>query len=457
MQEQESVIGSTKSSTSREGRIVSPGGATLSSKNWAEPRLNPRKLPRIICVGAEALTHSHGTGMMFGRHFSEYPRGKVVDIHTQNLGGDYLFPRVTIDRFPLTYSSWNEPNLRRINMQLHHGIRQKGGSLIYQDHYFAPFKVDWDKLGGPPDLIYSTCFSARDFAFLHHVYRHLPKKVPIIQHFLDLDLSRYNDLVSIYGELAPAMVAVWALTSPISYAVKKFEKRPVEMVQALQQPLSKSYKTEHRRFSRDFKPLIIGNIWSGSAFNTLRRMWSEAQKNLEFLPAIHWSGHPRRYHELKYLGVNVNPRDPAIRDIGFLSAGGLRQRMKGSDLAIVAFSGDTVDKEHYTTFSLPSRIGDYCAMGLPIVLISRKDTEPWRLVSENYMGITLDPADPNAVRTLGHFIFDKHWRAECGGNARKFAERELNLKKYQNSLYPKLIQFAKRPLPQDYLAVKFRN
>lgn len=415
-----------------------------------------RKLPRIACVGAEALTLSHGTGIMFGRHLANYPRTKVVDLHFQTFADQYLFRNMHVPRYNLNYAQWKDPWINALNSCLKGGSRPKGTSLIYDQHVFSPLQVDWDEIGGQPDLIYSTCYSAADFAFLHHVYRNLPKKVPIVQHFLDLDLRAYNNMISLYRELQPAIVALWTLTDPIRYAVEPFGIMKAEMVQALQQPLSKNYKKRHRKFSKDFRPVIIGNIWSGSAYQTLHSLWSSCQDKFDHLPPINWYGHPRRFHELKHMGITVRANDRIVRDAGFLSKQALNKSLMNADMGIVAFSGETIDRDEYTKYSLPSRIGDYCANGLPIVVISQKGTEPWRYVQDHGIGIALDPADmKKAKRDLSHFIFDRDWRAECGENARKFAERELDLKKYQSKLYPRLIELAQHEIPQQFLQKRF--
>jgi hypothetical protein len=411
------------------------------------------KLPRIAYVGAEALTLSHGTGMMFKRHFSAYEPGKFFDIHFQALADQMHFPNVLLKRHDLRYAEWNAPWLNQLNHALAGDSPVPGGSLIYQHYVFDPVQIDWKKFGGPPDLIYSTCFSSRDFAFLHHVYRHLPKRVPIVQHFLDLDLSDYDNLVKIYSEMFPSMCAVWALTENISYAVGKFSFTRPELVQALQQPLMDGFKRKYRDYSDRFDPLVIGNVWSGTAYLSMEKIWKDCQKQIKGLPSIQWAGHPRRLVELEKAGVPFDPNGKIVKDIGFLPEDELPQRLKTADLGIIAFSGETVDREHYTSYSLPSRIGDYCANGLPLVVISRKGTAPWRLVHENNLGIALDPEQhPLSVRTLKYFIQDRKWREECGINARRYAEKHLDLEMYQETLYSRLRGYTKFEVPSADMA-----
>src|ERR1700683_4738353 len=163
------------------------------------------QLPRIALVGCEALTSSHGTGMMFARHFSNYPKNKLIDVHYRTAGTTYLFPKAPIESYNLDQSTWSDPWLKEINQSLAGKQEGKSKSLVYQNKVFAPIKINWKKFGGPPDLIYSTCFSAQNFAFLHHFYRSLDRKVPIIQHFLDLDMQDRENLVLLYRDLLPAI------------------------------------------------------------------------------------------------------------------------------------------------------------------------------------------------------------------------------------------------------------
>ncbi len=417
------------------------------------PRIRTDTLPRIAYVGAESLTPSQGTGMMFKRHFSRYPKEKIIDLHFRALTEQKLFPKIFVRRHDLRHASWTDPWMRRLNDALSGGASPARASLLYQHHTFEPLAIDWRSRGGPPELIYSTCYSAEDFAFLHHVHRSLPKRVPIVQHFLDLNLDNYDNLVKLYLELFPAMAASWALTDNIANAVAKFSFQKPEIVQALHQPLAKNFRKTYRNFHRNFDSVVIGNIWSGTAYSTLEKIWGDCQKKNPLLPPIQWAGHPRRFLELKKSAIEFNPRGPAIRDLGYFSDQGLRQRLRNADLALIAFSGSEVDQEHYTNYSLPSRIGDYCALGIPLVVISKKGTPPWRLVQENKLGLALDPgAHRESVKILGEFILHKAWREACGRNARKYAEREFNLSRYQEKLYPRLGRLAKFKVPNASLA-----
>jgi glycosyltransferase involved in cell wall biosynthesis len=429
-----------------------------SFNNNCDMKISPRKLPRIICIGGEALTESHGTGMMFKRHFSRYPQTKIIDVHYQALAKEFIFRDISIPVHWLQDLRWNTPLLKKLNEQVTTKKMTRGHSLIYPNYFFDPVAIDWSKYGGPPDLIYSTCYSARDFSFLHHVYRHLPKKVPIVQHFLDLDLQEYETFSKLYLELLPAMASVWALTKTIKKAVSGFTVLQPELVQALQQEVHPRDKRKaYRPFSKDFRAIIIGNVWSQNAYRTLVETWEDIQKQIRPLPPILWAGHPRRLRLVPSELVPSKKRQNVIRDIGFLSERKFKSFLEKADIAIVAFSGEDDDKENYTTYSLPSRIGDYCARGLPLVVISRPGSEPWRLVEDNNLGITIDPKKHQlGLRKLKYFILDRKWRAECGKNARAFAERELNLKKYQEQLYPRLVDLAKFKVETSVLRQLFR-
>ncbi len=413
--------------------------------------------PRIAYVGAEALTISHGTGQMFSRHFSNYPKTQILDIHSRPSSDGYLFKRLAVLEHDLRSADWKSPLLQSMNARLKGNISNTNTSLIYQNHVFDPLQVNWNDLGGPPDLIYSTCYSARDFAFLHHVYRYLPKKVPIVQHFLDLDLSSYENMVALYYELLPAIAEVWALNESIRDLVSRFSFYNPKIVLALQQNLPKQYKKKHINVGRNFLPVIIGNIWSGGAYNTLRDLWMTTQLSIETLPSISWAGHKRRFSELARFNIfPKNESESIIRDVGYLTDSKLRRFLSAADVAIVPFSGATIDKEDYIKYSLPSRIGEYCANGLPIVLISRQDTEPWNLVQKYELGIAIDPADRKiSIRKLKHFLLDREWRAECGRKSRDFAARELNLNVYQKELYPKLFELSQHKIHKKFLESRF--
>src|SRR5262249_46206809 len=152
--------------------------------------METRKLPRIAYVGTEALTPTHGTGVTIARHLSRYPRKKVIDLHYRAFSGKPLFPGLHVRRHDLR--DWHLPFawLKEVTAGRGKGPGP-GGSLLYGHEFFDPLPPGWESLGGPPALLYSTCFTADDFMFLDHVHRNLPRRVPVLQHFLDLNLSDY--------------------------------------------------------------------------------------------------------------------------------------------------------------------------------------------------------------------------------------------------------------------------
>jgi len=410
--------------------------------------LQRSSLPRILCVGGEALNRSHGTGLMIERHFSKYPSDRLVDICYQKLGtGKILKKNIYL---PFVDAS-DRPGLRN--------MLSRAGRSHSMHRFFKVPNIEWSEYGGPPDLIYSTCYSTMSFSFLYHVYMSLPKKVPIVNHFLDLDLSHMRDLVRQYDCLRPAIVDTWALNDNIAESLRKYLKVKPELVHALQHHLSPDFKTYHAEYSSNFRPAIIGNIWSGSAFRTLVAIWKMCRESIPSLPDVAWAGHPRRFDVFKSNDVNWGRSQVPLKDVGYLSASGLKQFLCSADIGIVAFSGTYVDDQQYDLHSLPSRIGDYCANGLPVVVIGRPNTPPWQLVKKHGLGIAIDPnARDMAAKALTNFILDREWRQECGLNARKFAERELDLERYQSELIPRLQKLAKHKIDADsFLRPKYRR
>lgn len=406
------------------------------------------RLPRIALIGSESLAPDHGTGMMFARHLSNYPRSKILDVFYRSAGGKSFFRSLHIKAHDLVSLKWNDPLLRTMNRSIESPQMRTATSLVYGAAVFEPVSVDWKKYGGPPDLIYSTCFASEHFAFLHHFYRSLPKKVPILQHFLDLYLKNEDSLKSYYAELAPNIVDVWSLTLPMAKYAQKLSGVKPKIVQALHQKTGARYRTEHREFSDDFNCILIGNLWSPSAYESMRTIWGETGCLIRDLPTIRWSGHPRRLDLLKAKSLALD--EALITNEGLLSERELASFLRNADIALIPFCGKEDDQQYYAKYSLPSRIGDYCLYGIPIVAISRQDTEPARIIREKGLGIVLDPSRPGAAaRKLAKFLRDRKWREECGKNCRLYMERELDLEKYQKELYGTLIELASRKVSQS--------
>jgi hypothetical protein len=132
-------------------------------------------------------------------------------------------------------------------------------------------------------------------------------------------------------------------------------------------------------------------------------------------------------------------------------------------LGILPITGDSVEPDQKGRYSLPACLGEFCANGLPLVVITGRDTLAQETVNENELGIAIDPSDSKlAVRTLSHFILDQQWRAECGKKARYFAEKKMNISRYQAELYNRIQDLSKqKPLKRvdgrDFSGLNFHE
>lgn len=356
------------------------------------------RIARIALVGKEAVSGQSEIGKMLIDLFSKYPASQQMGI--SYFKGRAAVPQMHIPAFPLYSTSWLHPGRVELNRRLMgqmKKIRAPASSLLYKDMTFGDLpRGAWERTGGIPDVVYSTCSSAEELAFLHHVLRKLPRKVPVIQHFVNVDFSQYEYMMDLYQELLPSVAAVWVHTKQALYAIKHVSSIEPELVPALHVRMPKSL--QKKRVNNQIKVSLITRPYSFSAAVAAQRILKSSESRI---------------------GKLVLARD-----------------FRKADVGVIAATGKSSENNQSGLYRLPLRIGEYCARGIPLVVFSHPGTATHELVEERELGIVVDPTDPMpSLRKLKHFLLDREWRECCALKARRFAERELDVSLRQPGFY----------------------
>lgn len=374
--------------------------------------------PLVAVVGGESLSTTHGTGWALSRHLGRFPREKIFDVYYQGRGESYF------TSMHVPFRGWRRKLYPWERLMARCGIL--GDFYTSQEgprYHFSEIPRNWGGKGTPPRVIYSTAFMNSSFAFLNHVHSACPKGTPIIQHFLDFQPEDEAVFLRLWKRIDACVTEVWSLNESMKVRLENTLGREVKTVSCLHREIPVAWKQFHRPFEPGFRAVMIGNVWQPEVFRKLEVLWGAARDLLPDLAPLRWYGHPRRFVELG------RPKESLqnVEDGGMLSTEDLLTVLAESDLGVLPFNCEFSDV-NYARYSLPSRLADFCAVGLPILALATPGTEVWRFAQNLGVGccLTVSPLEAT-VSQLVDYLQDQKRRAADGERGRHYAERHLNL------------------------------
>jgi GT2 family glycosyltransferase/glycosyltransferase involved in cell wall biosynthesis len=420
---------------------LSPG--QQAKQRTVERIMDKRSLPNVIILTDGPVSPSHGTGAILMRTFANYnPEGlcnlywRDDDLHGNSVYSKSLRVEVGRERASLAKRS-----LRRASK-----LSSAMGLRLANDgqprfHPVPSIRPRIERMGFTPDIIYATCFSVHSMRILAKLISEYDGSLPVVQHFLDYMPQSYErPLVQELQALAPHIAQIWSLTHSIASQVSPVVKREVPVVNIFCDDIPPEYKRVHAPFGPEFTATILGNIWRPEILQDIFQAWAWVGDKLGGIRPIEWICHPRSVAQLNRAGVQLAPM---LRHVGFLPRAEMYERLRAADIAIIPFNRELRPETDYARFSLPSRITEIAAAGLPIFLAASPHTETARYIEEHGIGVVALPANQEQFRSsLLAFIMDERMRAECGRRARMLAERDFDINKYQEFLYGKLSSLA---------------
>lgn len=397
--------------------------------------------PRILIFSEGRIAASHGTGAIVLRNFSRYPAEHLCNAYLGDAGTTGLHPSINLSaaRWPASLQErcsalhlrvWNRamtrcgrPDCRRTLPASRRAVRQALSSLPFQ-----------------PDLLYGICYGAEGLATLHAVLDSLPPRIPVLLHFFDFWPHATPSFRPLLRALGPRLRAVWAVSQPIAEYVRATTGHAAWVDPAFHVELPALFRTEHRTATAAFRPVLIGNVWNYRLLEDLKSLWRWCQQRQPQLGPIHWHCHPDSVARLRQ--TNFAP-EPELQLAGFLTGNSLWEMLAASDLAIVPFSRGERTGSDYERYSLPSRVTESAAAGLPLFALTGPDTPLAHYLRDKGMGIFSPAAHAaTAGRLLLELIHDRARRQELGRRARAVAEQEFALEAFQDDLYARLAAVA---------------
>ncbi|MEQ9824557.1 MAG: glycosyltransferase, partial [Puniceicoccaceae bacterium] len=375
-------------------------------------------LPRILFLSYESLDNTHGTGVLLQRMFRDFPRENLFAVSVVSTGG----------------SPWLENQI----LLPDNVFESECARLLQQTlkgHTFSP------------QIVYSTAFNENDLRLLRIAIESVEYSTPVVQHFMDMAPHDAREFANGFRSLNSRVSELWALTQSMGRELEQTFGRQVQIVSALHQDPPQSSKTRHVRFSSTFRAVMIGNLWQPQLLPFLREVWSLCQADLPSLRPIDWYIHPARVQKLIEGGYELGDE---IVWRGFYDGFHLQQKLQSADLALLPFNWGSKADSGYARFSLPSRLTEYCAAGLPVVAVASPDTAPAQFINDRGCGVAISGSTPTQVaHKLKQLIEDHEWRTQAGIQARRLSAGEFSLEPFTQWLRTRLMKIVDESTPKS--------
>ncbi len=386
------------------------------------------------------MSNRHGTGAIFLRNFSAYPQDRLCNAFIGS--AEDCSVRQAVD---LNAARWPS----RIREQLA-VLPGRAWNRTHRNRW-RPLPVSRDSIARalaaipfPPDLIYAICWGAEGLATLGAVVAAFPG-VPLLLHIHDFWPSSTDRFPSLLRALAPRLSATWAVSSAIARFVEKATARPCSVEPQFHIELPAIYKKEHRPAGPDFRTALVGNVWQNALFADVKNAWRSCQRRLPGLGPVEWYCPPEVVTRVRAAGITP---EPEIVPRGFLRSDALWQMLVSVDLALLPFSRGNEPATDYERYSLPSRITELAAAGVPMFGLTGPATPLAEYMSDKQLGPFEPAADEEKIAAaLCALIVDRSRREELGRRARSLAETEFPLRPFQQSLYLRLAALASPAAP----------
>ncbi|HTQ29705.1 MAG TPA: hypothetical protein VMI53_00705 [Opitutaceae bacterium] len=395
------------------------------------------ELPRVLIFSEGVLSRSHGTGTIFARNFSAYPRDRLANWF---IGGseDPLFPdalNLGPQRWPRSLLSppatlpakiWNRCGLRpfwTVPVNL---------SALREAARIQPFA---------PDLVYAIIISREGMDSLRGILDGLPQRVRAVLQIQDFFPTSALGFMRALHRLAPRVAEVWGVSRPILAAVAPhLPGIPRRFDPLCYLELPPESKTEHRPYGAGFRTVVIGNFWNPALLADVRAVWRKLQQRLPGLPPVRWHCHPAGVARVRAAGYEPGAE---VEPAPFLSGEALFAELRAADLALIPFSREDQPASDYERFSMPSRLTELCPCGLPIFCLSGRDTPIHAYLTEHDIGRCAPAGEAGrAAAALEELVRDAPARARLGARARLHAERHFQLRPFQTWLAEKFRTLA---------------
>jgi hypothetical protein len=388
--------------------------------------------PKVLLVTEAAIDVTHGTGIQLSRIFRTYPRSHILHALPQNLGGgpfDYVEVAKASD---LGVRVWNRLSQRFF------------GKAVHWTPRFIPSSIEPPVSRFNPDLVLGVVYTNNGLRLIKAVLE-ITRASHAILWFQDLQLVAESDgSVPELQQILRDLNEIWTLSPVMSEWLEgAVGGWPAHLRTRVQPhwcvPVFDQHHRANRSYSPTFRCVILGNIWDHRMISVTRDLWRECQNQIPGLAPIRWFCHESGIRRI--MSEGVESLGPEIEWLGEVVENRLHETLLNTDLAIIPFG--TNANTDYARFSVPSKIGDLAAIGIPMVVIAGSRTATARHVTEYGVGELLTELRPSCWSLrLCEIIRSADERARLSTAALQYADRYLSENKFRNQILEDLRRAA---------------
>jgi len=389
--------------------------------------------PNLLIQSHLPISLAHGTGAVLIKQLAEYPRAKMANI--------FAFPYG---------EAWLEKSLRllkgdNLKVRMMHTATQIKQVLknerAVDGYYYKHVAKGLAKLRFSPDILYANPAKYEDLLSIIELRKSY--QIPTIIYFQDytfqLEEDFYSDLRRVLSDRQTK--EIWALTPEIASEIEDKTGIVVKVVNNQHIEIGSQKKTRFNAFGENFKTVIMGTIYSVETVKFLKRLWAMMKESLPELSPIEWLAHPKA---LKRIGKNTKI-EPEIRYGGFLQGEELNEKLLSADLSIIPVNIGRKAEDSIAQYSLPSRISELASLGVPMFVIASPDTATARYIQRTGIAICESADNLEACKSkIVEFMKNQTMREAFSQKARKYAEKNLDIKRYREELYHKFVELKER-------------
>lgn len=407
----------------------------------------PRRL-NLLLLTESVPDHSHGTGALLARLLDDdalFNVASLVHIASERTRSPQLKCPTVTSVSPVPSSPWGNAIKRvldRWNWRTE--VRGHGRWSLYGRSRFSPLPAACERTFDDCKIALAIIHSNEGLDFVLHVLPAISTRIPLVLWFMDYDLQCGFLGRGRFQNIRHRVLAWWAWNEPMAQRISQDFGVPAseigihaDFLPAVA-PGIPTIKEEGPT-----EAVMIGNVWNRHTLPYLGRTWNIASGCLQtpsMLPNINWYG-PAHAHE-RLANLCTIPACVAYR--GHLEDSALANTLRRASFAVLPFDPSPVACTSYSRYSIPSRIADYLAAGLPMFAIAPGQSPTAQLVLESGAGIVVSGFDSVAVaKALVEFVMDGRRRAEMSNHALNFAHQHLQAGTVRAGLHARLTRLIR--------------
>jgi hypothetical protein len=391
----------------------------------------PLVQPKVLLVTEAAIDVTHGTGIQLSRIFRTYQPSRILHALPEGLGrGPFDWVEVA-QASDLGVRAWNRLSQRFL------------GRAVPWTPRFIPNSIEPSVSRFDPDLVLGVVYTNYGLRVMKAVLE-IARASRAVLWFQDLQLVADSD--GSFPELQQILRDVneiWTLSPVMSEWLEgAVGGWPAHLRTRVQPhwcvPVFDQYHRANRSYSPTFRCVMLGNIWDPRMMSITRELWRECQDQIPGLAPVQWFCHESGVRRIMSEGVEFGPE---IEWLGEVVENRLRETLLNADLAIIPFG--TNANTDYARFSVPSKIGDLAAIGIPMVVIAGSLTATARHVTEYGVSELLTELTQNCWSTrVCEIIRSADERARLSTAALQYADQYLSQNKFRNQILEDLRRAA---------------